>query len=139
MNPGQTAPRTKTFGLRVRAWWVMREVSSFSIPDLLAVVANGDEGDAASNLQHYIRALTRAGILVEAGRDKPASKTDNGAKRWRLVKAHSTGPKAPVHRTSRNEVYDPNTGTAYPLEQEGAARPDRFKKPVRSDAGAGDE
>lgn len=108
--------RVKSFGLRVRAWWVMREVTSFGIADLLAVVANGNERDAASNLGHYLRALTRVGILVEIARDKPTSPTDNGAKRWRLPKKHSTGPKAPVHRASRNEVYDPNTGAAYPLE-----------------------
>jgi hypothetical protein len=115
MSPGQTAPRTKTFGLRIRAWWVMREVTSFTLAELLAVVASGKEADAASNLGHYLRALTRAGILSQTGRDKPTSPTDNGAKRWRLLKAHNTGPKAPVHRASRNEVYDPNTGTANPL------------------------
>lgn len=118
MNPGQTAPRRHSFGLRVRAWWVMREVSSFNLAELLAIVANGDERDAASNLGHYLRALTRAGIIVETGREKPASPTSNGAKRWRLLKMHSSGPKAPVHRASTNEVYDPNTGHAYTLDAE---------------------
>ncbi len=92
------------------------QVTSFSIADLLLVVANGDERNAASNIGHYLRALTRAGIVKAAGRDKPTSPTSNGEKRWRLVKAYSTGPKAPVHRASQGCVYDPNTGAVYPLE-----------------------
>lgn len=113
MNPGQTAPRNKAFGLRARAWWVMRETPRFTVASLLAIVADGDEGDAASNLGKYLRALARAGILAESGREHPASLTDNGQKRYRL--AVNNGPKAPVWRASRNEVYDPNTGAVYAL------------------------
>ncbi len=108
MTKGQTAPRTKAFGLRARAWWVMRETPRFTLPGLLAIVANGSESDAESNLGKYILALARAGILALAGRDKPANPTDNGVKRYRLIK--NTGPKAPVWRASVGEVFDPNTG-----------------------------
>jgi hypothetical protein len=117
VSPGQTAPRTQAFGLRARAWWVMRETPRFTLPSLLAIVADGDEADAASNLGKYLRALSRAGILAETGRDQPASLTDNGVKRYRL--ARNSGPKAPVWRASRREVYDPNTGAVYPLAEAG--------------------
>jgi hypothetical protein len=113
VTKGQHAPRNKAFGLRARAWWVMRETPRFTLPSLLAIVADGDEADAASNLGKYLRALSRAGILAETGRDKPACLTDNGHKRYRL--AVNRGPKAPVWRASRSEVYDPNTGAVYSL------------------------
>lgn len=113
MSPGQTAPRTKAFGLRARAWWVMRETPRFTLASLLSIVADGDERDAASNLGKYLRALARAGILAEAGRDQPASLTSNGDKVYRL--RVNRGPKAPVWRASRGEVYDPNSGAVYAL------------------------
>lgn len=114
MTKGQSAPRNKAFGLRSRAWWVMRETPRFSVTSLLAIVANGTEADAASNLGKYLRALSRAGLLVEVGRDKPTSLTSNGEIVYRL--ARNAGPKAPVWRASRNEVYDPNSGRVYLLE-----------------------
>jgi len=113
VTKGQTAPRTRSYGLRARAWWVMRETRRFTLADLLDIVADGGERDAASNLGKYVRALTRAGIITDAGREKPASLTDNGRKRYRL--AIDVGPKAPVWRASRAEVYDPNSGAVYRL------------------------
>lgn len=115
MSPGQTAPRTQTFGLRARAWWVMRERRRFTVPGLLMIVADSRQRDAASNLRKYITTLTRVGMLVEDGREPPTSLTDNGAKRYRLIQ--NTGPKAPVWRPSRREVYDPNTGEAHPIPE----------------------
>lgn len=116
MSPGQTAPRTQTWGLRARAWWVMRERRQFTVQGLLRIVADSRHSDAASNLGKYVRALTRAGILAEDGREPPASPTDNGVKRYRLVR--NTGPRAPVWRASQGKVYDPNTGTDHPLDAE---------------------
>jgi hypothetical protein len=116
VNLGQTAPRNKAFGLRARAWWVMRETPRFSVTDLLAIVATGGEADAASNLGKYLRALSRAGILVEVGRKAPASLTSNGEIVYRL--ARNAGPKAPVWRASRGEVYDPNSGKAWGIDKE---------------------
>lgn len=115
MSPGQTALRTKAFGLRARAWWVMREKQRFTLPGLLSIVADGSEADAASNLGKYLRALTRAGILVEAGRTAPSSLTSNGEKTYRL--RLNRGPKAPVWRASQGEVFDPNDGAVYPLRE----------------------
>lgn len=116
MTKGQSAPRNKAFGLRARAWWVMRETPRFSVTDLLAIVATGGEADAASNLGKYLRALSRAGILVEIGRKAPTSLTSNGEIIYRL--ARNTGPKAPVWRVSRQEVYDPNSGFAWAIGEE---------------------
>lgn len=58
---GQTSPRTKTIGLRQRAWWVMRRCVSFTLPELLATLADGSERDAINNLGKYVRALERQG------------------------------------------------------------------------------
>jgi len=114
MNPGQTAPRTKTIGLRQRAWWVMRRHGVFTLPDLLATVADGGEKDAAGNLGRWLRALVCAGILRTEGRDRPAKPTSNGCLRYRL--AIDGGSHAPVWRTSRGEVYDPNSGEVYAID-----------------------
>lgn len=111
MNPGQTALRTQTFGLRQRAWWVMRRHGVFTLPELLATVAEGAEKDAASNLGRYLRALAQAGILKIEGRVTPDKPTSNGCLRYRL--AVDCGREAPVWRHSRREVYDPNSGGVY--------------------------
>jgi hypothetical protein len=116
LTKGQHALRTKTFGLRARAWWVMREQRRFTLPGLLSIVADTRQRDAASNLRKYLGALTRAGILVEDGRDPPTNPTDNGVKRYRL--AMNTGPQAPVWRASVRQVYDPNTDQVHSITQE---------------------
>ncbi len=121
MSPGQTAPRTKAFGLRARAWWVMRETRRFTVVDLLAIVADGKEADAASNLGKYVRALSRAGILAEVGRTDPGHSTSNGDKVYRVK--INRGPKAPVWRASQGCVYDPNDGAVYALVVEAGLRP----------------
>lgn len=113
MSPGQTAPRTVTFGLRQRAWWVMRRHGVFTLTELLATVADGKERDAASNLGRYIRALAMAGILKIEGRARPESPTSNGAIRYRL--AADLGRAAPVWRHSRREVFDPNSGAVHAI------------------------
>lgn len=95
----------------------MRETPRFTVSSLLSVVANGDEADAPSNLGKYLRALARAGLLAEVGRDRPSVRHSNGEIIYRLVV--NKGPKAPVWRASRGEVYDPNTGTVYPMEGDG--------------------
>ena len=68
-------------GLRMRAWWVMRRRVEFTVPELLATVADGTEGDAHRNLQHYLRALQRAGIVAALGRTRPTRQGSNGFSR----------------------------------------------------------
>ncbi len=113
MNPGQIALRTKTIGLRQRAWWVMRRHRVFTLPDLLATVAEGMERDAEGNLGRWLRALVQAGILRVEGRARPTSPTSNGCLRYRLVV--DGGRAAPVWRASTGEVYDPNTETVHAI------------------------
>ncbi len=106
--------RASTRGLRERAWWVMRRRGVFTLPELLATLASGAERDAQSNLGKYVRALARAGILrAEAHRAPGAALTSNGYLRYRLTV--DNGRKAPVWRAVKGEVFDPNTGAAYPL------------------------
>lgn len=113
MKPGQTAPRNVTTGLRQRAWWVMRRHGVFTLPDLLATVASGDERDAKSNLGRYVRALASAGILKAEGRLPPEKRNSNGVLRYRLVA--DLGREAPVWRLRRHEVYDPNSGAIHAI------------------------
>jgi len=114
MSPGQIAPRTRSFGLRQRAWWVMRRHGVFTLPELLATLATGAERDAENNLGKYVRALAKAGILkCDDARAAPTAKTSNGCLRYRV--AVDNGRKAPVWRARAGEVYDPNDGAVYPL------------------------
>lgn len=105
----QPGARGRADGLRARAWRAMRVRRKFSIADLLMLAADGTERDPESNLLKYIKALTRAGILIELKRrDAPASLTSNGAKRWWLTAENDPGPLPPTVRWQRNQVYDPN-------------------------------
>jgi hypothetical protein len=111
--------RTKTIGLRQRAWWVMRKRRSFTLNDLLDVVATGNEGDAKSNLGKYLLALKRAGVLsVDAAKVAGGALTNPGYLRYHLEV--DNGRQAPVWRASIGEVYDPNKGVSYPMDK-GAA------------------
>lgn len=112
---GQTSPRTVTQGLRQRAWWVIRKRGLFTLPELLATLADGSERDAIGNLGKYVRALEKAGIVRrEAERQPGAALTSNGHLRYRLIV--NAGRKAPVWRAKPGTVYDPNSGIEYPLE-----------------------
>lgn len=105
-------PRTKTRGLRQRAWWVLRARGVTSLPDLLSTLSDGSERDASSNLSKYLRALERTGFIVALEQRRPGhAPTSNGHKRYRLVR--NNGRLAPVVRQTQGVVYDPNTGEAY--------------------------
>lgn len=109
-NGRQPGSRGHTDGMRVRAWRAMRVRRKFSVADLVGLCAQGGERDPESNLLKYIRALTRAGILVELKhREAPASLTSNGGKRWWLMDTRDPGPLAPTVRWKREQVYDPNS------------------------------
>lgn len=102
--------------LRIRVWRAIRIRRKFSIPDLIALVAQGGERDIESNIGKYLRALTRAGYLVKLPRREPGvAMTSNGYVRWWLQDAKDTGPLAPVWRQSANTVYDPNIEQETPL------------------------
>ena len=109
---GQTGKRIHKDTLRIRVWRAIRIRRKFSIPDLVALVAEGGERDIESNIRKYLSALTRAGILTELPRREAGTAlTSNGYKRWWLRDEQDTGPAAPVWRQGANTVYDPNTET----------------------------
>ncbi len=102
--------------VRVRVWRAIRIRKSFSIDDLIIVVAQGGEKDIRSNIGKYIKALECAGYLIRmAKRQQGTALTSNGFARWRLDLGKNTGPQAPVWRQSAGTVYDPNTDTEIDL------------------------
>ncbi|WP_054774303.1 hypothetical protein [Methylogaea oryzae] len=112
-RPGQTAPRTKSVGLRARAWWVIRKNKVTTMAGLLLTLADGSQKDAKSNLTHYLRALSRSGVLSRE-RIPDGKLTSNGVYRYRLEK--DFGAKPPVVR--QDGVYDPNSGALHPFGTE---------------------
>ncbi|MDO9053811.1 MAG: hypothetical protein Q8K43_10495 [Sulfurimicrobium sp.] len=111
------SPRTVTIGLRQRAWWVMRRRVTFTLPELLATLADGTERDAISNLGKYVRALEKSGLLMREAARKPGSAlTSPGSIRYRLMV--DVGRQAPVWRAKNNTVYDPNKQVEYALNAE---------------------
>lgn len=96
-------------GLRARAWWVIRKDRIFTLEKMLFSVADGSERDAPGNLQKYISALERVGVLARLERREPgAAATSNGHVVWRLVR--DLGRKAPVWRAAQSVLFDPNSG-----------------------------
>ena len=103
-----------TSGLRARAWWVMRQTQQFTLDELHLMVATGAERDAAANLQKYISALERVGVLVRLQRRVPGNApTSNGHVIWRL--AIDLGRSAPVWRSASQVLFDPNSGALLPV------------------------
>lgn len=99
--------------LRIRIWRAIRIRRKFTVPELISLVVDGTErGDITSNVQKYVRALAKAGYLIEMPkREQGTAPTSNGHKRWWLTDEKDTGPQAPVWRLERGTVYDPNTKT----------------------------
>lgn len=113
ISPGQgERPRRRTAGLRERAWWELRAHGLASLKQIITTHAEGTEKAAHVNLYKYLCALEQAGILTRAGRRLPARQS-KGWVQWHL--ARDLGPKAPVWRGARREVFDPNSGRAYPI------------------------
>jgi len=96
--------------LRVRVWRAMRIRKNFSIPELVGLVAKGDEKDAECNIRKYLIALEGAGYLIRMKKRMPGTAvTSNGFARWRLDLEKDTGPQAPIWRSKKETVFDPNT------------------------------
>jgi hypothetical protein len=103
--------KDRTSGLRERAWWLMRQVKRFTLDDLLLTLADGSQRDAPNNLQKYIAALERCGVLVRLQRRVPGNAmTSNGHVIWRL--ALDLGRDAPVWRAKARVLWDPNAKAA---------------------------
>ena len=101
MRQGQRALRTKTKGLRAKAWWVLRKNRVTTIDDLMLTICSGEEKRPRTNLREWLNALVASGLL----------------KRHLKEKSHLTsyellsdiGHKSPVVR--KEGVYDPNSKT----------------------------
>ena len=112
---GPSERRTRTArGLRVRAWWLMRQLGRWTLPDLLTTLADGTQRTPQSNMLRYLNGLEAAGIVRRAKRTVPAARPGRGHVLW--IIARDLGPQAPVLRDDRRELYDPNAGTTLPLD-----------------------
>ena len=103
--------------LRVRIWRAIRIRRKFSIAEIATIVAQGGERDIINNIGKYVRALQKAGYLVEMPtREAGTAKTSNGHKRYWLLAEMDTGREAPVWRDFKSAVYDPNTELEHPCK-----------------------
>lgn len=106
----QTGKRIWKNTARILIWRAIRLRRKFSVPEIITLVADESRGDMTSNVQKYVRALAKAGYLIELPkREAGSALTSNGYKRWWLTDDKDTGPEAPVWRADRSTVFDPNT------------------------------
>lgn len=120
INPGPQKgykwPDEPKDNFRSRAWKAIRIKQKFTVNDILMLAKNGSEKQAQNQLHIYIRALCKAGILIELKSREPGySLTSNGFKRFALVK--DPGRLAPIFRRREKEVYNPNTGEVLPCQR----------------------
>ncbi len=106
MRQGQQAPRTRTGGLRARAWWVLRKNRSMTLIDLQSSLCTGSEKDPVANLRKWLTKLVAAGVVV-IERVDDGKPTSNGSYSYTVVK--DLGPKAPIVRAQGGQVFDPNS------------------------------
>lgn len=110
-GPTRASRKPKRATIRQRAWNAMRIKRSFTVPDLVTVVARAGDGDVAENLRRYVSALTRAGYLERAARRQQGTAPgSNGYPVYSLVR--DTGEIAPVISQACPVVHDFNGGAA---------------------------
>lgn len=133
---GPTERRTRTArGLRARAWWLMRQLGRWTLSDLLTTLADGSLKAPRTSLLRYIAALEEAGIVRRSKRKVPGTApSSKGHVLWML--ARDVGPKAPVLRPDRGELYDPNHDTTTPLAAQPAQPAARVVHPTHHHAEA---
>lgn len=101
---GQSTPIKTSWGLRAKAWWVLRKNRSMTLAELLLTLCDGTEGNAETNLGGWLRLLCNAGI-VERKRETTGKRPV-----YRYTLINDLGPKAPVVRVKDGVVFDPNRG-----------------------------
>lgn len=101
--------RVKSYGLRERAWWLIRRLGTFTVETLLNTIALGTEKTAYKSVSRYVNALTRAHVLTSQPTPPKPGDGGNGPYRYQLVR--DLGMEAPVWRMATDEVYDPNSKT----------------------------
>lgn len=131
IKPGRTGerPRKRTAGLRERAWWHLRNHAAGTLNYMLDTYAEGTEKAAHVNLYKYLRALEAAAIVKR--RSMPARQAKG---QWLWVLVRDVGPLAPVWRSSRSEVFDPNSGQVIPIGADAVGA-----RPAANDAATGEE
>ncbi len=98
--------------LRSRIWRLILLNRKVSTNEMLPLAIDGDEKNPISNIRKYLNALVKSGYIREMPRRiKGSSLTSNGFKQYILLR--ETGQKAPVFRSDKKEVYDPNTGEVF--------------------------
>lgn len=101
---------------RSRAWKAIRIKQKFTVNDILMLACEGTEKQPLNQLHIYIRALSKAGVLMELKSREPGfALTSNGFKRFAIVK--DLGYHAPVYRRRENEIYNPNNGEILPCQK----------------------
>lgn len=113
-------PRVVPGTMRQKAWRAMQIKGKFTLADLAraAVPADSAAQDTRNNVGRYVKALTRAGIVVELPkRTAPSSHGSNGDKRWLLLR--DLGRQAPAVRKSGG-IFDPNSGAVIGVTPEDA-------------------
>ncbi|MBF0371712.1 MAG: hypothetical protein HQL52_19930 [Magnetococcales bacterium] len=110
---GIKTPKKRTF--RQRAWAELRRSGKVTIPELLLVLDAGESKRRAHNLEEYFLRLEQVGILTRLRRRaKGGPLTSPGHVVW--VIPEDPGPKAPIWRSTKSIIHDPNSGKDYPIE-----------------------
>lgn len=100
--------------LRQRAWNAMRIHQSFTINELLLASTHGPEQDAKNNLQRYLSALVKAGVLRRMRRRVAGTRpSSNGFLRYQLLR--DLGEIAPTLRAAKGVLHDHNSGEEFVL------------------------
>ena len=96
--------RTRSNGLRARAWWIICKNKQTTLADLLASLNDGSHKHPDRNLGQYLALLTRAGVLSRQ-RISDGKKNSNGVYLYQLES--DLGRKNPIVRPTG--IYDPNS------------------------------
>ena len=113
--PIKYAPQRLDPGLRGRCWWLMRQVGTFTIHQLLETYADGTEKEPHANIGFYLRRLEAHGVVERLERRQPgAAASSNGFIIWQLKR--NLGALAPVWRRQQQVLWDPNAGQIVPLK-----------------------
>lgn len=89
--------------LRAKAWRYLRIKKKATLEDILSIVADGVEKDAAGQLRRYLGALASVGVLIRVRSS------------WLLPEDRNTGPEAPALNTRTRTVTDVNTKKKWTL------------------------
>lgn len=102
--------RRSSSELRACTWWHFRTHKVATMNEILSTHADGTEKGASNNLYKFIAGLEKVGILKRSSR-RIQGNSYQGSLQWKLAK--DLGPRPPVIRHKRREVFDPNSGQIF--------------------------